>query len=299
MAGVLVTGADGFIGRFTCSELRRQGLEFVAIDQRETEGTQPCDIADRSAISSLLRSHSFDTVIHLAAILPTAASANPELASEVNVSATVDLMQAAISCGCRRFVFGSSMSVYGSAGTTRPVTEEVSPQPIDIYGAGKLFVELVGANLHEKRVLNFSSLRIATVIGPGARNTSTPWRSEIFEKLGTGVRQWISLPHFVDDPLTLVHVEDVARMLVAMAQRGDLASRFYNTPTELWTAAELKDSIEGIDPNVEVELAGRKRVLAPLADGRKFTKEFGFQMQDLKGRLRNCAAKALPVAARL
>ena len=289
MSGILVTGAAGFIGRFTCSELRQQGFPFIAVDQRETDETQIFDLTDHNAVSSLFQTHSFDTVIHLAAILPSAASANPVLATDLNVSATVALIQTAMTSGCHRFIFGSSMSVYGAAGVTRPVTEEVHPQPIDIYGAAKWLIELIGANFHQKRLLDFSALRIATVIGPGACNTSTPWRSEIFEKLGTGTRQTISMPLYAEDPLTMVHVEDVARMLVAISQRQDLASCFYNTPTELWNASELKRAVEEIDPNVEIELVGRKRALAPLADGRKFVDEIGFEMRDLRSRLRECA----------
>lgn len=285
MTEILVTGAEGLIGRFTCSELARQGLEFVSVDRHRTDHAHVCDLIDRDSVSSLFQAHSFGTVIHLAAILPTAAAANPALATDVNVVAPLALMQAAMASGCRRFVFGSSMSVYGSARPAQPIAEDVPPAPTDIYGAAKWFVELAGSNLHEKQLLDFSALRIATVIGPGARNTSTPWRSEICEKLGTGVRQTIAIPHFPDDLLSLVHVEDVARMLVFMALRQDLPYRAYNTPIELWTASDLKRTIEEIDPNVKLELVGRERVLAPLANGKKFTEEFGFAMPELKSRL--------------
>jgi len=128
-------------------------------------------------------------------------------------------------------------------------------------------------------------LRIATVVGAGARHTSSPWSSQVFEKLGAKTRQTLSLPYSADDPLTLVQVEDVARMLVTMIQTGSLKSCIYNTPAELWRAGEVKRAVETVDSNVETVLAGRKRALAPIAEGRKFIKEFRFETPSLKGRL--------------
>lgn len=62
-----------------------------------------------------------------------------------------------------------------------------------------------------------SALRIATVVGSGARHTASPWRSEIFEKLGTTLEQRIVLPFAADSMISIVHVEDAARMLVLLA----------------------------------------------------------------------------------
>lgn len=286
MRPILVTGASGFIGRYTCSELQRLGLEFAGIDQRQTANTFACDLTDSGAISALFRSHRFETVIHLAGILPTAASADPALATRVNILGSMSLLEAAIAVGCRRFIFGSSMSVYGLFGLDHPIGEDQPAAPCDVYGSAKRLVEIVGEKFHLDGAIEFAALRIATVVGPGARNTSSPWRSEIFEMLGTGSRQTISLPYCDGDPLTLVHVEDAARILVTMAQSRSLKSCVYNTPAELWRARDLKRVVEGLNPNLDVVLSGRRRVLAPLADGRKFVEEFRFEMPSVHDRLR-------------
>lgn len=282
----LVTGAAGFIGRYTCLELRQRGLPFLGIDKRDSENALVCDLTDQGAISDLFPSHRFDAVIHLAALLPTAASVDPVLATRVNVLGSIALLEAAILSGCQRFVFGSSSSVYGSSGLNHPNAEDQPAAPCDVYGAAKRFVEIVGEKFHETEAIEFAALRIATVVGPGARNTSSPWRSEIFGKLGSGSRHTIPLPYSDDDPLTLVHVEDVARMLVTMTQCRSLKSCVYNTPAELWRAGDIKRVVESVDSNVQIVLAGRTRALAPLADGRKFIEEFRFEMSSLEDRLR-------------
>ena len=283
---ILVTGAAGFIGSAACKALQQAGVAFIGTDKTTGEQIVACDLTDAHALRSLFASHSFESVIHLAAMRPGAASADPLRAARVNVTATVELLENAITSGVRSFVFGSSSSVYGCAGLTAPISEEVPAAPSDVYGAGKRFIEIMGENLSQQNKIEFVALRIATVVGTGARNTSSPWRSEIFEKLGSGTRQLIPMPYSTEDPLTIVHVDDVARMLVLLARNKSVGSPVYNTPAELTTAGEVKRLVESVDANIEVQFTGRTRPLAPLADGSKFAKEFGFEMQNLESRLR-------------
>ena len=283
---ILVTGAAGFIGSATCKALHQAGVAFIGTDKTTREQIVKCDLNDAHALRSLFASHSFVSVIHLAAMLPGAASADPLQAARINVTSTVALLENAMLSGVRRFVFGSSSSVYGSAGLSAPISEDVPAAPCDVYGAGKLLVEIMGENLRQQNKIEFVSLRIATVFGAGARNTSSPWRSEIFEKLGSGTRQLIPMPYSTEDPLTIVHVDDVARMLVLLARNKSVGSPVYNTPAKLTTAGEVKRLVESVDADMEVQLSGRTRPLAPLADGSKFAEEFGFEMQSLESRLK-------------
>ncbi|HWC20397.1 MAG TPA: NAD(P)-dependent oxidoreductase [Terriglobales bacterium] len=291
MRAILVTGAAGFIGRAACDALRRTELEFVAVDKSCSEQVIACDLGDNQSLKSLFTAHHFGTIIHLAAMLPGAAAVDPLEAARINVSASVQLLENALSAKVKRFVFGSSTSVYGSAGVSSPISEEVPAAPCDVYGAAKRFIEVIGENLQRQEKIEFVSLRIATVVGPGARNTSSPWRSEIFEKLGKKTRPTISLPYSSQDPLTVVHVDDTARMLVLLAQANSIKHTVYNTPAELTSAGELKRVVESIDPQIQVELAGRARPLAPLADGTRFAKEFGFEISRLESSLKQQAKR--------
>lgn len=289
MESILVTGAAGFIGRAVCRALANAQLPFLGIDREAAESVSACDLNHPEEVANLFRRSRFHAVIHVAAMLPGAAARNPILSVGINVGASVRVLEQSVAAGVRRFVFASSTSVYGMAGTTTPIDETAPAAPIDVYGACKRLVESVGENLNAQRLLEFVSLRIATVVGPGARNTSSPWRSEIFEKLGQSAPQIISLPYRPDDPLTLVHAEDVGQMLLALAMNEQLRATCYNTPAELCTAAGIKLAVENADPNVEVKLVGRSRSLAPLADGRRFSAEFGLAATRLESRLKKAA----------
>jgi nucleoside-diphosphate-sugar epimerase len=294
MDSTLVTGAAGFIGRVACLALANSQIPFLGIDRKAAEGVSVCDLNDPGQLRELFMQRSFRAVIHLAAMLPGAAAQDPMLATEINVGGSVRLLEQSVSAGVRRFVFGSSTSVYGTAGTTTPIDETSPAAPIDVYGASKRMVEIVGEKLSAEGKIDFVSLRIATVVGPGAHNTSSPWRSEIFEKLGQSAPQTISLPYCAEDLLTVVHADDLARMLLVLAGSEHLRAGWYNTPAELCTAGEIKAAVEHADSNVEVKLAGRSRPLAPLADGRRFSTEFGFEAMKLASRLkkqRRLAAK--------
>ena len=293
MSTVLLTGAAGFIGRAVHRRLKRIAVNYVAIDRQSAPTGQSqnsdasicaCDLLDPVSLDALFASHQFGTIIHLAAVLPGAASRDPISATRVNVGASMALLERATARGVRRFVFGSSSSVYGAAGTDAPISEQTPAAATDVYGSAKRVVEIVGENLQRSGSIEFVALRIATVIGPGARNTSSPWRSQIFEKLGGN--ETISLPYAPRDLLTVVHVDDVASMLVTLAQAKRLQHTIYNTPAELLSAEQLKQTVESVAAETKIELSGRTRALAPLADGSRFMHEFGFEITPLQQTLR-------------
>src|SRR5690348_7680169 len=136
MSKVLVTGAAGFIGRALCHLLRKLGIGCIATDKQTAVSIDDengeldsypifaCDLADSLSLDALFASHPFDTIVHLAAVLPGAASRDPVRATQMNVGASLALFERAIAHGVRRFVFGSSTSVYGIAGTGAPISEQ-------------------------------------------------------------------------------------------------------------------------------------------------------------------------------
>jgi nucleoside-diphosphate-sugar epimerase len=87
---VLVTGADGFVGRSLVSRLRKQGVEVIAIDaEPSVEGTVKADICDPE-IEQLIPSQSI--VIHLAALSTDGqCREEPEKAVQVNILGTLNL----------------------------------------------------------------------------------------------------------------------------------------------------------------------------------------------------------------
>jgi nucleoside-diphosphate-sugar epimerase len=281
---LIVTGAGGHIGRETCHLLRTAEAKFVPVDldPGTTKDLTTCDLRVKHQVSRLFQSHPVRAIIHLAAILPSAFHSNPLAGVDVNLNGCFELIRQAVNAKVKRFVFASSMSVYGSSYTRRPLSEENPAAPDEPYGASKRVVELVGETLASGQAIEFVSLRIARVIGPGIKKTSSPWRSQIFEL--TSGHEPIHIPFAPEAVLSLVHVEDVARMLVTLAQTPEVRSSIYNTPVETWEARGLKQLIKEVR-DVRVELGRDGAHGGLICDGSRFAEEFGFELRGLRERL--------------
>jgi len=184
---VLVTGAAGFVGGHCCQALLDDGFRVIGLDNFDPfydrsvkESTvaglssRPgfllveADIRDASSLGPVLGE--VDVVLHLAARAGVRPSiAQPELYVSINVLGTATLLEACRHAGVRRFVFGSSSSVYGDA-TPVPFREDApAVEPISPYAATKRAGELlcdVYARLHGFRI---AVLRLFTVYGPRQR----------------------------------------------------------------------------------------------------------------------------------
>ena len=180
---VFVTGAAGFIGGHACRALLDNGYDVIGIDNFDpfydrsikeevvrllvkhprftlVEG----DIRDSSVVSQAIEGA--DVVFHLAAKAGVRPSIEePALYASVNVEGTVSLLEACRLSNVRRFVFGSSSSVYGDD-TPVPFSEDsVATSPVSPYAATKRAGELmcmVFSDLYDMRI---ASLRFFTVYG--------------------------------------------------------------------------------------------------------------------------------------
>jgi nucleoside-diphosphate-sugar epimerase len=173
------------------------------------------------------------------------------------------------------------MSVYGTLRTDWPVSEEDRAAPNEPYGASKLAVELIGHALSKQKKFEFVALRIARVVGPGIKKTSSPWRCQIFE---SRTQDSVSIPFAPEAVLSLVHVEEVARMLLTLTDTAGLGSSVYNTPVELWEARRLKQVVEELR-GIRIQLGHAGPDGGPICNGNRFAREFGFQLRSLRERL--------------
>jgi UDP-glucose 4-epimerase len=280
---ILVTGACGHVGHTACEILRSTGHPILAVDVDAglMKDVLLCDLTSTSEVSRLFDAHSVRTVIHLAGVLPSAFQSDPLRGADVNLSGSLALLRQATNAGVKRFVFASSAGVYGSSTTLRPLTESDPAAPDEPYGAAKRAIELVGESLTNRGALQFVALRIARLVGPGTRKTSSPWRSQIFE---LSRQAPIRIPFSPEARLSLVHVKDVARMILTLLDSSTTNSTIYNTPAETWTAQQLKQVVEELSGTcVELPQAGVEG--GPTLDGGRFTREFGFRSRGLRDHL--------------
>ena len=163
---VLVTGATGFFGRGIVRRLRAEGYDVVGASRRVRA---PCDIsldvADAAACRDVLRCGRYDAVVHAAAL----AHIRPGLVDEeacraVNARGVRNVAEAASAWGVTRFVFISSVMVYGDFDLATPVTEEHPLKASDIYGASKIEGEKACLALSDK--MRVWVLRMASMYSP-------------------------------------------------------------------------------------------------------------------------------------
>ncbi len=144
---ILVSGGAGYIGSHAARALRRSGYEVVLYDNLSTgfrrlargfelvEG----DIADEARLRPVLAR--VDAVMHFAAHAYVGESVeNPRKYFRNNVLGALSLLNSALDAGIRRFVFSSSCAVYGIPEQI-PIAERTPREPVNPYGASKLFFE--------------------------------------------------------------------------------------------------------------------------------------------------------------
>ncbi len=294
---ILVTGGNGFIGKYVCSVLSAHGKNVVALDRRELSGSAAkttylsvkCDTSNKDHVEQIFHHHSFDTVVHLASLLTTASRKNPADATLINIGGSLNILEAAIKFHVPKVIYGSSISAYGSKPEPGrdgvPETEPAAPE--DIYGAAKRYVEILGDTYRQNFGVQFIALRISSVVGPGAVSTSSPWRSEIFEKLGLSHENEILFPYKSDESLPLVYVKDVADMFERLIDAKQARFSVYNTPSETWGLDDLASYIGSLDRNIRItfgqsDVSGIPRII----NGQRFSDEFGYTSIPLKEHLR-------------
>lgn len=171
MTKVLVTGSSGWLGRYLVPLLRERGYEPFGIDVVPSVWTDAvCSVADRQAINELFAKHTVDAVIHAGALhKPDIARFPQQSFVDVNVTGTLNLLEAASVKPMTRFVFTSTTSLMISQAIRNEqfdeavwINEDLGPlEPRNIYGVTKLAAEGLCRQHHLERDMPVIVLRTA------------------------------------------------------------------------------------------------------------------------------------------
>ena len=110
---VLLTGSSGWLGRFLAPRLRASGHRVIGFDIVAGESTGVVgSVADRAVVERVFADHAIEAVIHAGALhKPDIARFPPQAFVDVNVTGTLNLLQAAVAARHERFVFTSTTSL--------------------------------------------------------------------------------------------------------------------------------------------------------------------------------------------
>jgi nucleoside-diphosphate-sugar epimerase len=220
---ILVAGDRGYIGAVLAPFFRAAGHEVDGLDLGLYEG---CDLSALPAEAGLRTARDirnakpsqlagYDAVVCLAALSnDPLGDLNRETTFSVNLEGTLNLARAAKQAGVERFLFASSCSLYGAAGSAA-VAEDAELFPVTPYGETKVLAERELSLLADD---NFSPtyLRNATAYGASPR-----LRLDIVVNNLTAVAMTTGEVRLQSDGSPwrpLVHIEDISRAFLAAAQ---------------------------------------------------------------------------------
>ena len=187
---ILITGADGFLGRSVVQALgQRIDTEVVALDvravpaERQVDGVHYAVMDVRNpGLAQVLREHRIDTVVHLASIVTPGKDSNRALEYDVDVNGTRNVLTACVEQGVKHVIVSSSGAAYGYHADNPDWLQEhhaLRGNQAFAYSDHKRLVEEMLAEWREKYPrLAQTVLRIGTILGERVDNQITA----LFEK---------------------------------------------------------------------------------------------------------------------
>ncbi len=258
---ILITGASGFIGSFIVEEALRQGFETWAGVRRSSSREYlqdsrihfiELDFSSQKALEDALAGHVFDYVVHAAGVTKCL---HGDDFMRVNYQGTVNLVEAllALKMPVRRFVYLSSLSVFGAIKEQQPyqeIEETDTPRPNTAYGMSKLrterYLDTIG------NAFNYIILRPTGVYGP---------REKDYYLMAKSIAGHMDFAvGYKRQDITFVYVRDVVQAIFLCLQRGMSGRKYFLSDGNVYQSATFSDLIH--------EELGRPwwiRVKAPIA----------------------------------
>ena len=255
---ILVTGASGFIGSFIVEEALKRGFETWAAVRKSSSREYLKDerinfielnLSSKEQLVEQLRSHTFDYVVHAAGVTKCL---NKRDFRRINTEGTKNLVTALLELKMplKRFVFISSLSVFGAIREKQPyeeIRETGTPQPNTEYGRSKLEAEQWLEKLSEnsersessedsdKKPFPYVILRPTGVYGP---------REKDYFLMAQSIKQHSDFAvGYKRQDITFVYVSDVVQAVFLALEKGQTGRKYFLSDGEVYQSTTFSDLI--------------------------------------------------------
>ena len=239
---ILITGASGFIGSFIVEEALKRGFEtWAAIRKSSSKAYLPderthfieLNLSSKEQLVEQLRPHQFDYVVHAAGV--TKCTDKRDFC-RINTEGTKNLVTALmeLQMPLKRFVFVSSLSVFGAIREQQPyeeIREDDVPQPNTEYGRSKLAAE----RFLESEEFPYVILRPTGVYGP---------REKDYFLMAKSIKQHSDFAvGFKRQDITFVYVSDVVQAVFLALEKGQTGRKYFLSDGEVYQSTTFSDLI--------------------------------------------------------
>ena len=269
---ILITGVAGYIGSVLLRLLLNEKIEVVGIDQLffndrsiKPELKNPlfkfyeADIRDSKKMQEIIEKEKPNAIVHLAAIVGDAACLKEqEMAKDINLKASKQLVDLADDLEVPRFIFSSTCSNYGKIKYNEMVDENSQLVPLSLYAETKVAFENY---LLSKEYHNTSPciLRFSSVFGKSPRMRFDLTVNEFTRELHFGNELEIYGPQFWRP---YCHVEDLATsvLFTLQASKSLISKKVYNVGNndENFQKQDLVNKFQQVFPNSKISFIDKK-----------------------------------------
>ena len=239
---ILITGASGFIGSFIVEEALKRGFETWAAVRKSSSREWLKDerihfielnLSSKAQLVEQLRGMDFDYVVHAAGVTKCL---NKQDFHRINTEGTKNLAEAILAVGMplKRFVFVSSLSIFGAIKEQEPyeeIRESDTPQPNTEYGRSKLEAEQFLATT----TLPYIILRPTGVYGPREKDYFIMAKSiKGHSDFAVGYKR---------QDITFVYVKDVVQAVFLALDKGENGRQYFLSDGEVYQSTTFSDLI--------------------------------------------------------
>lgn len=239
---ILITGANGYIGRHLAAHLGKSQVILTDIHKTSTFDRFvdfeyiSANLNDLAELRSLFTSAEIQTVVHLSALKSVSQSIDsPNLYLNTNYLGTQNLFNLADDFGVRNFLFASSAAVYGSINRS-PVQEDGILDPASPYGTSKMLAEEFLKTVSRKNLANVVSLRFFNVAGSAGSDLADTGQGNVFPIFLNAIDKQLPLRIFGSCYQTLdgtavrdyIHVSDIVDGITDLIEFFSASSSDYS-----------------------------------------------------------------------